>query len=202
MTPNLQPIGEQKLQRAQIGLSETNSTRKTEDHTLNLHNLRPHKERQQPLGAVATKLLVLYKLTSGPFQRAPATIERQPKPNPFGAAAPRDELAIQKQIEDRRLAKEVELKAREDISVKAKQSKDEIAKAAPVEKAPSGPGSWRAKSNSAVKAVIKPVVKKSVKSDEQGPANPTPAEEAKFTTFGKEKSRSVTQNAFEALEEA
>ncbi|KAJ3330708.1 hypothetical protein HDU91_003514, partial [Kappamyces sp. JEL0680] len=58
----------------------------------------------------------------GPFQKredtgfpkkdeAASTEPPKPKPNPFGNALPRDEMAIQKQIEERRAAREAEANA-------------------------------------------------------------------------------------------
>lgn len=103
------------------------------------------------------------------------TIPSKPKPNPFGNAAPRDEVAIQKQLEERRTLREEQekLKRSEEMKEKAKKVEEQKEKRAEEMKgrdsvtsissstgptsrsvrdhdkkeiAPTGAGSWRKKS--------------------------------------------------------
>jgi hypothetical protein len=106
-------------------------------------------------------VVIIFNRFLGPFQRRePAStspiVPSKPKENPFGNAAPRDEEAIQRQIEERRLAREKERekeekdkKDKERIAAakaaleKAKLSDKSDSKKEPVDNIPSGAGSWR-----------------------------------------------------------
>ena len=150
----------------------------------------------------------------GPFQRRePAAVAapaepvqprepKEPKENPFGNAAPRDEEAIQKQIEERRLAREKE-RAAAAAKEKAGKERAEKEKVAAAEEAmenaklsdrnaqkskqrevvpdnvPSGAGSWRRPSGAA-----KPTQKPSFRRSEKGSIASIPGEPAAPSSGG------------------
>jgi translation initiation factor 4B len=91
-----------------------------------------------------------------PEQASPAPV--RPKANPFGQAAPRDELAIQARLEEQRKEREAEREKERLAALEKKKETEEFKKREfkkPISSVPTDVGSWRKPKDDAPKGAAK-----------------------------------------------